>query len=171
MSALSHLFSSLKWESCLFVISRKWKICPSERGLFCIVDSQQIQDFHKEYVQTIMCLLQLLHNGQARPGSTCDQRHTWQETHVTASASMDHDLAFRRRRAKYKQSQESSISQEKQLITIDTDKKRPIRHPEQKGVNRTQKKYSVINTAEYGSKREIFLTWRLLCGSTENYEQ
>jgi len=43
---------------------------------------------------------------------------------------------------------ESSRNQEKQPITRNTDKKQPIRHPEQKGVNRAQKKYSAINTAE-----------------------
>jgi len=77
---------------------------------------------------------------------------------MAGSASMDHDLPMRRRQAGWKHHQEGSRSWGKQPITNNLNKNQPTRHSEQKRVNKTQKKYSAINTAEFRAKAGL-VTW------------
>jgi len=58
-------------------------------------------------------IIWLLTNAQSRPGSACDQKHIWQETHMIGNASMDQHLALRRRQVRWKHHQENSGSQGK----------------------------------------------------------
>jgi len=108
----------------------------------------------KNSSETSTKIIWILPNGQSWSRSACDEKHTWQETHVTGNASKEHELKFRRR--KPKQVQESSRSELSEPITRNIIKKQPIKHLERRGVNKTQKECSAINTAAFGQKVSLF---------------